>query len=82
MLHLRIYGPTDSLVEVGGDLEDRGVACNVALAPAVRAGHVLLTAEVFAESADAVLELLAAGTVTLLVQRRLAPAGTRPDPAR
>jgi uncharacterized hydrophobic protein (TIGR00271 family) len=58
MLHLRVYGHADSLTRIGGDLEDRGTARNVALAPGVRAGYVLLSAEVFAESADAVLELL------------------------
>src|ERR1700754_1813543 len=58
MLHLRVYGHADSLAAIGKDLEDLGRARNVALAPAVRARHVLLTAEVFAESADAVLELL------------------------
>ncbi|TWF75061.1 putative hydrophobic protein (TIGR00271 family) [Pseudonocardia hierapolitana] len=58
MLHLRVYGHADSLTGIGGDLEDRGAARNVAVAPGVRAGYVLLSAEVFAESADAVLELL------------------------
>lgn len=58
MLNLRVYGHADSLARIGGDLEDRGAARNVALAPGVRAGYVLLSAEVFAESADAVLELL------------------------
>ena len=58
MLHLRVYGDADSLTKVGEDLEDHGVAHRVALAPGVRAGCALLTAEVFAESADAALELL------------------------
>jgi hypothetical protein len=58
MPHLRVYGPADSLTAIGDDLEDHGAARNVALAPGVRAGHVLLTAEVFVDSADAVLELL------------------------
>jgi uncharacterized hydrophobic protein (TIGR00271 family) len=58
MLHLRVYGHADSLTRIGGDLEDHGSARNVALAPGVRAGYVLLSAEVFADSADAVLELL------------------------
>jgi uncharacterized hydrophobic protein (TIGR00271 family) len=58
MLHLRVYGHADSLTRIGGDLEDHGAARNVALAPGVRAGYVLLSAEVFADSADAVLELL------------------------
>jgi uncharacterized hydrophobic protein (TIGR00271 family) len=63
MLQLRIYGPSDSLTDLGRGLEDDGGARNVALAPAVRAGHVLLTAEVHPESADAVLEALARGGV-------------------
>jgi uncharacterized hydrophobic protein (TIGR00271 family) len=58
MLHLRVYGPSDSLTEIGEGLEDHGAARNVALAQGVRAGHVLLTAEVSAEWADGVLELL------------------------
>jgi uncharacterized hydrophobic protein (TIGR00271 family) len=58
MLHLRVYGPSDSLTEIGVGLEDHGAARNVALAQGVRAGHVLLTAEVSAEWADGVLELL------------------------
>jgi uncharacterized hydrophobic protein (TIGR00271 family) len=58
MLHLRVYGHADSLTRIGGDLEDHGSARNVALAQGVRAGYVLLSAEVFADSADAVLELL------------------------
>jgi uncharacterized hydrophobic protein (TIGR00271 family) len=58
MLHLRVYGPSDSLMEIGEGLEDHGAARNVALAQGVRAGHVLLTAEVSAEWADGVLELL------------------------
>jgi uncharacterized hydrophobic protein (TIGR00271 family) len=58
MLHLRVYGRADSLTEIGEGLEDLAVARNVALIPGIRAGHVLLTAEVTAERADGVLELL------------------------
>ena len=58
MLYLRVYDPSHSLTGIGEGLEDHGVARNVALAQAVRPGHVLLTAEVSTESADAVLELL------------------------
>jgi uncharacterized hydrophobic protein (TIGR00271 family) len=58
MLLLRVFGPADSLTEIGGDLEACGAARSVALARGVRDGHVLLSAEVSAESADAVLELL------------------------
>jgi uncharacterized hydrophobic protein (TIGR00271 family) len=58
MLHLRVYGSSHALTKVGQGLEDRGTAQRVALADGVRAGHVLLTAEVDSESADAVLEFL------------------------
>jgi uncharacterized hydrophobic protein (TIGR00271 family) len=58
MLHLRVYGPSASLTTIGIRLEDHGAARNVALAQGVRAGHVLLTAEVSADWADGVLELL------------------------
>ncbi len=63
MLQLRIYGSSESLTDLGRGLEDDGGAKNVALAPGVRAGHVLLTAEVHPESADAVLDALARGGV-------------------
>jgi uncharacterized hydrophobic protein (TIGR00271 family) len=59
MLHLRVYGPSESLTPVGEGLEDRGTARNVAVAQGVRAGHVLLTAELHPGSADAVLDFLA-----------------------
>jgi len=49
MLQLRIYGPSESLTDLGRGLEDDGGARNVALAPGVRTGHVLLTAEVHPE---------------------------------
>jgi uncharacterized hydrophobic protein (TIGR00271 family) len=58
MLHLRVYGLSEALTEIGEGLEDHGAARNVALSQGVRAGHVLLTAEVSAEWADRVLELL------------------------
>jgi uncharacterized hydrophobic protein (TIGR00271 family) len=58
MLHLRVYGPSDSLTQIGEGLTDQGAARHVALAQGVRAGHVLLTAEVSAEWADRVLALL------------------------
>jgi uncharacterized hydrophobic protein (TIGR00271 family) len=58
VLHLRVYGPHSSLTEVGLGLEKRGTARSVALAPAVRPGHALLTAEVQAGAADGVLEFL------------------------
>jgi uncharacterized hydrophobic protein (TIGR00271 family) len=58
MLQLRVYGPSDSLTQIGEGLADHGAARHVALAQGVRPGHVLLTAEVSAEWADRVLELL------------------------
>ncbi len=62
MLHLRVYGPSDSLTALGEGLEDHGAARRVAFAQGVRAGHLLLTAEIHADSADAILEyLLSAG---------------------
>src|SRR5918994_7442742 len=64
MLHLRVYGPSHALTEVGSGLEEAGAARNVALAQGVRAGHVLLTAEVLPESADAVLAYLIRRGVT------------------
>lgn len=64
MLYLRVYGRSDALIEVGKGLEDRGTARNVALAEGVRAGHVLLSAEVHPGSADAVLDFLLRSGVT------------------
>jgi uncharacterized hydrophobic protein (TIGR00271 family) len=58
MLHLSVYGRSDSLTGIGGELEELGEARNVALAQGVRPGYALLTAEVVVDSADAVLELL------------------------
>jgi uncharacterized hydrophobic protein (TIGR00271 family) len=62
MLHLRVYGPSESLTEVGEGLEDHGAAQRVAFAQGVRAEHLLLTAEIHPESTAAVLDyLLGAG---------------------
>jgi uncharacterized hydrophobic protein (TIGR00271 family) len=58
VLLLRVCGRADLLTEIGSDLEGLGTARNIALAPAIRTGHVLLTAEVAGESADDVLALL------------------------
>jgi uncharacterized hydrophobic protein (TIGR00271 family) len=58
MLFLRIYATSATLDEVAKGLEEHGSARHVALAPGVRAGHALLTAEVHPESADPVLEFL------------------------
>ncbi len=64
MLHLRVYGPSDPLTEIGEGLEGHGTARNVAFARGVRAGHVLLTADVHPGSADAVLDFLVRSGVT------------------
>jgi uncharacterized hydrophobic protein (TIGR00271 family) len=64
MLLLRVYGRADSLTEIGKDLDHLGAARNISLAPGIRAGHVLLTAEVAGESADDVLALLVRSGVT------------------
>jgi uncharacterized hydrophobic protein (TIGR00271 family) len=58
MLHLRVYGAAGSLTELGRALEGDGTAHNIALAQAVRPGHVLLTAELAPGQADAVLDFL------------------------
>jgi uncharacterized hydrophobic protein (TIGR00271 family) len=58
VLHLRIYGPSGAIAEVGEGLEDDGTARYVALAPGVRPGRSLLTAEIRPESADEVIDFL------------------------
>ena len=58
MLLLRIYAPSAALDEVARGLDEHGSARHVALSPAARSGHALLTAEVHPESADPVLEFL------------------------
>jgi uncharacterized hydrophobic protein (TIGR00271 family) len=63
MLQLRIYGLSESLTDVGQGLERDGAARNVALVPGVRAGHVLLTAEVAPDATDDVLEALMRGGI-------------------
>jgi uncharacterized hydrophobic protein (TIGR00271 family) len=60
MLHLRIYGPSGAMAEVGQGLDGGGAVRHLALAPGVRPGHALLTAEVSADSADDVLDFLLA----------------------
>lgn len=55
MLHLRVYGPVGALESVGRTLDGDGTARSVSLAPAIRPGHALLTAEVRPDAADAVL---------------------------
>lgn len=58
MLHLRLYGSSGTLTEVGDQLERSGIASHLTLSRALRPGHALLTAEVHPESADAVVNLL------------------------
>jgi uncharacterized hydrophobic protein (TIGR00271 family) len=58
MLELRVFGETSRLEPLGRELDHDGAARAVALAPGVRPGHSLLTAEVHPETADEVLALL------------------------
>jgi uncharacterized hydrophobic protein (TIGR00271 family) len=58
MLFLRVYSTSATLDEVAQGLEEHDSARHVTLAPGVRSGHALLTAEVHPESADPVLEFL------------------------
>ncbi len=60
MLHLRVYGSSSTLAEVGAALEARGAARHAALSAGVVDGRALLTAEVQGESADVALEYLLA----------------------
>jgi hypothetical protein len=53
MLHLRLYGSSGALAEVGEELETTGGARHLTLSQALRPGDALLTAEVRPESADA-----------------------------
>jgi uncharacterized hydrophobic protein (TIGR00271 family) len=58
VLFLRVYSTTATLGEIAQGLDRHGSARHVTLAPGVRSGHALLTAEVHPESADPVLEFL------------------------
>ncbi len=58
MFHLRAYGPSRAMADAGEQLERTGMARHVALAPAVREGHAILTAEVSPDSADEVLDFM------------------------
>ncbi len=58
MLFLRVYGTAAILTEVAQGLEEHGSARHVVVAPGVRSGHALLTAELHPESADPALEFL------------------------
>jgi uncharacterized hydrophobic protein (TIGR00271 family) len=59
MLHLRVFGAAEALQEMGPELDRRGAARSVTIVPAVRPDHMLLTAEVHPEQADAVLRYVA-----------------------
>ena len=58
MLFLRVYATTATLDAVAHGLDEHDSARHVTLAPGVRSGHALLTAEVHPDSADPVLEFL------------------------
>jgi len=58
MLHLRVFGPSASLIDIAEGLEQRDDARHVVVAEAVRPAHTLLTAELSPGSADSVLEFL------------------------
>ena len=58
MYHLRAYGSSQAMADVGEQLERSGVAHHVAVAAAVRDGHSLLTAEVSPGFADEVLDFM------------------------
>jgi uncharacterized hydrophobic protein (TIGR00271 family) len=59
MLHLRVYGASSAMAEIGEDLDRSGAARSVTLAAAVRPDHVVLTAEIRPEHADSVLRQVA-----------------------
>jgi len=63
MLFLRVYANAATLSEVAQGLEDNGSARHVVVAPGVRPGHALLTAELHPESADPALEFLVSNGV-------------------
>ena len=63
MFHLRAYGSSDTVADVGEQLERSGLAHQVAVAPAVRSDHALLTAAVRPDAADAVLDFVRAGGI-------------------
>jgi uncharacterized hydrophobic protein (TIGR00271 family) len=58
MLHLRVYGDSNVVAEIGAGLDAHGTARHLAIGPGVRPGYVLLTAEVTGASADVVLEFV------------------------
>ena len=63
MLFLRVYATAAILSEVAQGLEEHGSARHVVVAPGVRSGHALLTAELHPESADTALEFLVSSGV-------------------
>src|SRR4029434_3495783 len=63
MLFLRVYANAAILSEVAQGLEEHGSARHVVVAPGVRSGHALLTAELHPESADTALEFLVSSGV-------------------
>ena len=63
MLFLRVYATAALLSEVAQGLEEHGSARHVVVAPGVRSGHALLTAELHPESADPALEFLVSSGV-------------------
>ena len=81
MLFLRVYGPSAAMAEVGRGSRSGGAARHVTLAPGVRPGHALLTAEVSAESADAVLDFLVSHGVARGGHRARPPRRDRPGRA-
>lgn len=63
MLFLRVYANAAILCEVAQGLEEHGSARHVVVAPGVRSGHALLTAELHPDSADPALEFLVSSGV-------------------
>jgi uncharacterized hydrophobic protein (TIGR00271 family) len=63
MLFLRVYAAAALLGEVAQGLEEHGTARHVVVAPGVRSGRALLTAELHPESADPALEFLVSSGV-------------------
>ena len=81
MLFLRVYASAATLSEVAEGLEDNGSARHVVVAPGVRPGHALLTAELHPESADPALEFLlsngvAEDDIALARLDEIAPVGS------
>ena len=58
MYHLRAYGETDALADLGSQLDHSGMASHLALVPALRDGQSVLTGEVSPDVADVVLDFV------------------------